>query len=1254
MDLPHQRLRRADTLPALAEAARACGLGALLDGPPGLFVEALPWSDAQATKLRALLEQRPPAQLGALLEDRELVTAWGRRGGVAGRAWLLTGLRAFLEAELAGRAPAVDRPPPPEASEAPAATLEARVTGPAARWLSRAPPGLRIGDLLAGPTTGPDAPPFALREAARRWAEEVSAELDAAADDPDPAQAPPPAVPELRAAWDHLLAARAALPGRPRRAVDPAKAQLRVCAEREAIAWSAPGPTCAGPGAPQIELPPRPGVPPLALSCGCAPALQAACPLRRQAIDAALAALAGGDPAFVAALAALLEAPAWSRQLGELDALLGGPGPLPGEALGWALRDDEWGRISLSPVLVPPGGAPRAAAGPVLRRHPELLAHPGDPEAAALLELGDGGRPDRGLVHRALAALAGHPRIYGPQRRARVEVQRSALGLLLRAEPDGGVLLQPALDGRPWPLDQVLGELREAAAGGRVVWRDPEWTRLTVAAAPPDVFAFFEALKQRGARFPAEGAGALLDRLPALQRLLPVDVDPALRGPALRVAPRPRLVLRMGPDARLSVRLELLLLPGASARPPGRGPEITYGQGPMGRAHLVRDFDDERLLAGELVDLLHLDPAGAAGDAVWALEGDRALAFLARAEDLAEAGALPAELAWAGPRPRLARAVEPSALRLEVQGGAGWFGVGGGLEVDGLELALGALLDQVRAGRRYVQLTTELFAELSDALRGRLGALAAGAPQGRLAPLLAHTVDALAQAGAQIQANAAWEAHRAALADAMAWEPPPPPGLRAELRAYQADGVRWMLRLDRAGAGGVLADDMGLGKTLQALALLCHRADRGPALVVAPTSVGPVWMAEAARFAPGLRLLPHRGPDRDKRAALAGPGDVLVTSYELLARDLAPESRGALADLPFATLILDEAQAVKNPGTQRWQAARAVQADRVFALSGTPVENRLEELWALLELTTPGLLGGLGAFRAAAQDPARREALPRLVRPFVLRRSKAEVAPELPPRIERVEKVEPGPAEAARYRRAAAAAAARVRQVAATGGDDQRRFEVLAALTRLRQLACHPALIDEGWTASSAKLDRAVELIDEATAAGSKVLVFSQFTRHLALVRAALEAQGHRCGWLDGSLSPAARQRAVEGFQAGQWPVFLLSLMAGGSGLTLTAADTVLLLDPWWNPAVEAQAGDRAHRIGQTRGVTIVKLVTAGTVEEQVLALQDAKRQLVTELFHDGGADLAALEALLLDSAQLFAAELSDAAAAPGASSGPG
>jgi superfamily II DNA or RNA helicase len=463
-------------------------------------------------------------------------------------------------------------------------------------------------------------------------------------------------------------------------------------------------------------------------------------------------------------------------------------------------------------------------------------------------------------------------------------------------------------------------------------------------------------------------------------------------------------------------------------------------------------------------------------------------------------------------------------------------------------------------------------------------------------------------------------------------EPAPvPASVRADLRPYQQAGFEWLSFLWRHRLGGVLADDMGLGKTLQALALIAHAretdADSGPVLIVAPTSVVANWTAEAARFTPELRVvaltdtLRRRGQELED---VIDGADVVVTSYTLFRLDAEAHER-----IDWSGALFDEAQFLKNRRSKAYSCARRLTAPVKLAITGTPMENDLMELWSLLSITAPGLFPNPESFRQTFAKPIEKgddELLARLrrrIRPLMLRRTKEQVAPELPPKQEQVLPVELAPAHQRIYQRVLQRERQKILQL--LGDVDANRISILASITRLRQLSLHPALVGEDEAAGSAKIDLLVEQIRDVAGGGHRALVFSQFTGFLAHVRAALDAAGIAYSYLDGSTTD--RAAAIAGFKDGDAPVFLISLKAGGFGLNLTEADYCFLLDPWWNPATEAQAIDRTHRIGQDRTVMVYRLISAGTIEEKVRALAQRKEALTAGVMDDGASFAAALDA---------------------------
>jgi superfamily II DNA or RNA helicase len=468
-----------------------------------------------------------------------------------------------------------------------------------------------------------------------------------------------------------------------------------------------------------------------------------------------------------------------------------------------------------------------------------------------------------------------------------------------------------------------------------------------------------------------------------------------------------------------------------------------------------------------------------------------------------------------------------------------------------------------------------------------------------------------------------------------------PAGLRAELRPYQRVGVAFLQHLREHGAGGVLADDMGLGKTLQAIAHLSiehasGRADK-PTLIIAPTSLVGNWERELSRFAPGLRCCVLHGKQRSERRAAAALSDVCVTTYPVLLRDAE-----YFAEQAYYYVILDEAQTIKNHRSRAHAAVCELESEHRLCLTGTPIENGLEELWSLFDFLMPGLLGNDAAFRQfyripieQRRDEQRLAALRAQLAPFVLRRLKRDVAKELPDKTEIVRAVELRGQQRELYESIRVAAHHDVRKAIRKLGVTGSTFKILEALMKLRQLCCDPRLVKSEaarFVRESAKYDLFFELLEQLLAGGHRVLVFSQFTSMLALLAQGLTERSIRYLTLTGATQN--RQKPVDAFERGEADVFLISLKAGGTGLNLVSADAVIHYDPWWNPAAQDQATDRAHRIGQRRPVFVYNLVTAGSVEERMLALQQHKRQLAQSVLSPGAGQASLGEGELL---QLFA-----------------
>ncbi len=783
--------------------------------------------------------------------------------------------------------------------------------------------------------------------------------------------------------------------------------------------------------------------------------------------------------------------------------------------------------------------------------------------------------------------------------------------LEVRDEPSGEVALGATLrrgterlaGGAP-PV--VLGESGFLLAGdhlARVAEGGARWTALLDPA--------------NALRVPAGERDELLGRLLTADPLPPLELPDSMRFEAAPGVPRPFLRLlpprwtRSPPRAQLSFLYEGHEVEASS---PQRG---LYE--PAARRFLLRDRDAEARGEARLRELgarPDVDPyaSGPPGLQIAANRIPSAVAAL-----LAEGWAVEAE-------GRLYRSA--GRFKMSVSSGVDWFDLDGEADFEGQSVPLPRILEAIRKGARYITLGDGTLGVLPEEWTKTFAPIARlGTAEGasvRFRSVQAVLLDAwLADESmdfASTSCDEAFERARRRLADFKGIAPAEaPPGFQGELRGYQRTGLGWLHFLREMGFGGCLADDMGLGKTVQVLALLESRRELRereklpPSLVVVPRSLVFNWIAEAAHFTPGLRVLDYTGNDRGERArqgAAFAECDVVLTTYGTLRKDVA-----ALREVEFDYLILDEAQAIKNSDSQTAKASRLLRGRHRLALTGTPIENHIGELWSLLEFLNPGFLGASPTFRRHAEElraasSENRGMLARALRPLILRRTKDAVAPELPPKLEQtIYCVLPSRQRKLydelrdHYRHSLGA---RIGQQ----GLGRSKILVLEALLRLRQAACHPGLLDPKRKGEpSAKLDLLVPQLREVLEEGHKALVFSQFTSFLAILREQLDAAAVPYLYLDGHTRD--RQEKVEAFQSDPGcQLFLISLKAGGLGLNLTAADYVYLLDPWWNPAVESQAVDRAHRIGQLRPVFASRLVARDTVEEKILELQASKRDL--------------------------------------------
>lgn len=809
-------------------------------------------------------------------------------------------------------------------------------------------------------------------------------------------------------------------------------------------------------------------------------------------------------------------------------------------------------------------------------------------------------------TYKTLIALIGHPLLFNAQQREQqLELVPYPVELIVKEQGSGYKITLSHLSAQP------------------TVFLEAETkTRYRVIEVSSEIIAVGNLLGTKGQlTVPRHAKKQVVSLVQASHPLLPIRAEiAAIDLPAIEGETLPSLQLQPYEEG-LKVNLVV--------RPFGvEGPCYLVGQGGHSILALLkgqqqrvnRNLAKERQAATQFVascpTLLRLG----ASDQEWLItELESCLEFLLEIQ----ASPHPHRVEWPeGERLKVSKPVSTKNLSLKLNQARDWFQISGTIQVDeALILDMRDLLNRMEGAKgRFVLLADGSFLALTRQFQKQLERLRQVTEEdskGRRLSLPGSLAiqDMVEEAGV-VKADRQWQEFAERLKASGEHQPTLPSTLQAELRDYQVEGFVWLSRLAYWGTGACLADDMGLGKTVQAIAIMLDQTSKGPILVISPTSVCHNWEAELDRFAPTLKV--HRLSDTKDRAELIesiGAMDVLVISYGLLNQEI-----DQLAARRWQMVIFDEAQAVKNAATQRSKASQRLQAAFRLALTGTPIENYLEELWSLFAIITPGLLGSKESFQRRFATPIERnrqdgalQALRTLIRPFILRRTKSAVLAELPPRTEVTLEITLPDDERAFYEALRRKAMESLAQMD-TGEAGQRRIHILAEITRLRRCCCNPGLIDPATDIAGAKLETFLELVNELIRNHHKALVFSQFVGQLERVRSVLDAKGIRYQYLDGSTPAKDREKRVTAFQGGEGDLFLISLKAGGTGLNLTAADYVIHLDPWWNPAVEDQASDRAHRIGQLRPVTVYRLIVQESIEEKILQLHRHKRDLATDL----------------------------------------
>ncbi len=794
--------------------------------------------------------------------------------------------------------------------------------------------------------------------------------------------------------------------------------------------------------------------------------------------------------------------------------------------------------------------------------------------------------------------------------------------LFLKTNPTVNVQLnhaEPHLVIKEVGEDLELSFDTEFTEEGVIVQKETE-VRYKVVKISPNHVEIANSLKNGALTVPAKGREKLLKAIQPLTTKIAVQSDLEEHFENLPLVEVENRIHALITPAGEGFHLEFFVKPFGSVPPyikPGKGNESVVAEIDGIRTRAKRDLPRERELLKEVEEACPFLADYESPNYDWYLSGaEECLTAMSEMETPRKAEKLVVE--WTkGQKLRLLGNVNFENLSLSVKGKNNWFEVSGEIAVnEELVLSMQELSNLLtNENTNFVELSDGQFIAITEKLRKHLQSLNAVMDgKNRIHSLRSGILEEFSEELANFKADKAWRKHLENIENAQKFVPVLPPTFEADFRPYQIDGYFWLSRLANWGVGACLADDMGLGKTLMALAILVEKAEKGAALVVAPVSVCRNWVKEAQRFAPTLNFHIFGEGDRKLQLESLGKYDVLVTSYNLLQLE-----EELFTKQKFATIVLDEAQAIKNRTTKRSKAVMKLEGDFRVITTGTPIENHLGELWNLFDFLNPGLLGSHEFFKEKFAVPIEkdnddnaRKTLQRLIKPFILRRRKNQVLDDLPEKTEIVLTVEMSPEERAFYvaiRREA------LDNIEAKDGETKnKRFRILAELTKLRLACCHPKLVYENTPLESSKLELFGETLEELLENKHKALVFSQFVKHLKIVKDYLDKKGISYQYLDGSTPPNVRQERIEDFQRGSRDVFLISLKAGGTGLNLTAADYVIHLDPWWNPAVEDQATDRVHRIGQHRPVTVYRLVTENTVEEKILKLHETKRDLADSL----------------------------------------
>ncbi|MBE9249017.1 DEAD/DEAH box helicase [Dolichospermum sp. LEGE 00240] len=820
------------------------------------------------------------------------------------------------------------------------------------------------------------------------------------------------------------------------------------------------------------------------------------------------------------------------------------------------------------------------------------------------------GKVDYMFNEKAILALIGHPTVFWEDTpNIRVEIVKGEPELLVKKEKQGRLTLEfsPKL-----PESQNILHIKETPTRIKVIEIKAEHRRIAEIIG-----------KDNKLNVPAIAEKQVLAAINAVSGIVTVHSDIGGGAEGAEEVPAQTLPHIHLLPANSGLKITLLSRPFTQGGPyfrPGAGGETVIAEIDGKRLQTKRNLAEEKQLAKNAIAACPTLTRIEEQDSEWLIQDpEDCLELLLELQTLGDS----VVMAWPeGEKLRVSHNAGLKDFNLSIQRQQDWFAATGELKLnDDLVLDMQQLLALLeKTPSRFIPLGDGQFLALTQEFRKRLDELRMFSEKHgkgmRFHPLATLGLEDFVDEVGKLKADKHWQEHIQKLKEVKDLQPELPSTFQAELRDYQMEGFCWLARLAHWGVGACLADQMGLGKTVQALAVILRNAHAGPTLIIAPTSVCMNWVSEAQKFAPTLNIMQFYGANRQKLLDGLQPLDMLVCSYGLLQQE---EVAQMLAQVQWQTIVLDEAQSIKNMATKRSQAAMNLKANFKVLTTGTPIENHLGELWNLFRFINPGLLGSFESFNQRFanpieryQDKQARNKLKKLIQPFLLRRTKNQVLEELPSRTEILLHVELSKEEKAFYEALRRQAISKLSESNADAG--QKHLQVLAEIMKLRRACCNPSLVIPDTELSSSKLQLFGEVLGELLENRHKALVFSQFVDHLHIIRDYLDKQSIKYQYLDGSTPMAERKRSVDAFQAGDGDVFLISLKAGGTGLNLTAADYVIHTDPWWNPAVEDQASDRAHRIGQQRPVTIYRLVAKDTIEDKIVELHHHKRDLADSL----------------------------------------